>query len=266
MKTLTIALAQVELEFAEPEKNSLKAKMMIEEASQRGADLILLPELWASGFDLPNCGKYASQLHEGWFAWMRDAAVECQIAVGGSLIEEDQGKFYNTFVFIDSDGNTLGSYRKIHLFQPLGEKDYFTPGNELVSFDFGPTRIGLAICYDLRFPELFRAYAASGVELILLTAEWPEKRIGQWSLLLQARAIENQCYISGVNKTGLSQGFPLGGSSVVVGPMGNNIAQGSNNDELVITEIDLDKVSRIRSWMPVLKDRRADLYKLFFKK
>ena len=264
MKNLSIALAQAELEFGNPEKNSLKAKKMIEEASVRGADIVLLPELWASGYDLPNCEKYASSLGEGWFAWMQEAAVDCKTAVGGSLIEEDQGKFYNTFVVYDGKGTVLGFYRKIHLFQQLGEKDYFKPGSELVSFEFGSTRIGLATCYDLRFPEMFRAYAAAGVELILITAEWPERRIRHWSLLLQARAIENQCYFSGVNKTGLSQGVKFGGCSAVVGPMGELITQGSKNEDLLIGKIDLDEVTKIRRWMPVLKDRRVDLYQKFY--
>jgi len=211
IKNLRIALAQAEFEFGNPDKNSLKANNMIEEASRRGADLVLLPELWSSGYDLPDRESYASQLGEGWFAWMGEAAVKNQIAVGGSLIEEDQGNFYNTFAFYNSSGKLKGAYRKIHLFQLLREKDYFSPGSELVSFDFGPAKVGLATCYDLRFPELFRAYAASGVQLMLLPAEWPDKRIEHWSTLLQARAIENQCYISAVNKAGSSQGEKLGG-------------------------------------------------------
>jgi omega-amidase len=261
---LSIALAQAEFEFGEPEKNFQKASRMIEDAAEKGADMVLLPELWASGYDLANCSEYASPIGEGWFFRVQTTAKENKIALGCSLIEEDQNIFYNTFVFYDSSGALLGSYRKIHLFQMLKEKDYFQAGNELVSFDFNSVKIGLANCYDLRFPELFRAYAVAGVELMLITAEWPEKRVNHWSLLLQARAIENQCFVAGVNKVGQSQGARLGGYSAVVNPMGEYLVQGKEEEVLLLSEINLEEVKKIRRWMPVLQDRKPELYQKFF--
>jgi len=261
--TISIALAQAELELGKPKKNSEKAKKMIAEAAQHGADMVLLPELWSSGFDLKNCKTYSSRLGEGWFAWMQTAAADHQLAVGGSLIEEDRGSYYNTFVFYDSKGSLKGAYRKIHLFQLLREKEYLKAGKELVYFEFKSMKIGLATCYDLRFPELFRAYSSAGIELVLISAEWPEKRIRHWDLLLQARAIENQCFIAGVNKAGLSQGERLGGSSSIVNPMGEILITGSETEELLMAEIDPSEVEKIRRWMPVLLDRKAALYQRF---
>jgi omega-amidase len=260
---LTLALAQADFELAQPENNYKKATRMIKEAADKGADLVLLPELWASGYDLPNREKYASSITSGWFARMQSAAVEHRIALGGSLIENDRGLFYNTFIFLDSDGSTLGAYRKIHLFQLLKEEDYFQAGVELVRLEFKSAKIGLATCYDLRFPELFRGYAAAGADLILIPAEWPEKRIQHWNILLQARAIENQCYVAGVNKVGHSQGEKLGGSSAVVGPLGECLVLGGDEEALLFAEIDLDQVKKIRRWMPVLKDSKPSLYKRF---
>jgi predicted amidohydrolase len=262
---LSIALAQADFEFGEPEKNFQKVSQMIIDAAEKGADMVLLPELWASGYDLANCREYASAIGEGWFFRVQSAAKESGIALGCSLIEEDQGEYYNTFVFFDSSGNLLGSYRKIHLFQMLKEKDHFQAGSKLTSFDFNSVKIGLATCYDLRFPELFSAYAAAGVELMLIAAEWPEKRINHWNLLLQARAIENQCFVAAVNKVGESQGTRLGGSSAVVNPMGEYLIQGEEKEALLLASINLKEVDKIRRWMPVLQDRKPALYQKFFR-
>lgn len=261
---LSVALAQAEFEFGEPDKNFQKASQMIIDAAERGADLVLLPELWATGYDLVNCREYASSIGEGWFYSMQSAAKENKIALGCSLMEKDQGEYFNTFVFYDPSGTLLGSYRKIHLFQMLKEQDHFQAGTELTSFDFNSVKIGLATCYDLRFPELFRAYAIAGVELMLIVAEWPAKRINHWNLLLQARAIENQYFVGAVNKVGESQGARIGGSSAVVNPMGEYLVQGEEKEALLMAEINLKEVDKIRRWMPVLKDRKPDLYQKFF--
>ncbi len=261
---ISIALAQAEFILGAPESNYQKASWNIREAAASGADLVLLPELWASGYDLENCDKYGTDLKSGMFLQMQMAAKDHKIAVGCSLIEGDQGDYYNTFVFYDSSGTLLGSYRKIHLFEKLKEKDYFRPGTQIVSFMNKSAKIGLATCYDLRFPEIFRAYAAAGVELILITAEWPKKRIEHWSLLLQTRAIENQLFVAAVNKVGKSQGAALGGCSAIVSPMGDFLVQGTDLEALLSAEIDLKEVGKIRRWMPVLNDRKPELYQKFF--
>ncbi len=257
---ISIALAQLDLKWGEPEGNFIKSQKAVYQAAQQGAEIVLLPELWASGFDLDQTKIYASPLDEGWFKRMRALAVENEIALGGSLIEENQGKYYNTFVLYDKDGNLIGSYRKIHLFQKLQEHIHFVGGNQVVVVDSPWGKFGLAICYDLRFPEVFRSCAVQGAELILLVAEWPKRRIEHWKILLQARAIENQCFIAAVNKVGTSMGVALGGKSAVVNPMGELLVLGGENEQLLQTEIDLGKVSETRHWMPVFEDRRPDVY------
>ena len=260
MTDLSIALAQSDFVIGNPEQNLLKATDLIAQASRTGSDLVVLPELWASGYDLPNRENYGSAIDQGWFKRMSEAADEHSIAVGGSLIERDQESYYNTFCVFDAFGNLLGAYRKIHLFQLLKEEDYFKPGIQLVTLELNRVKIGLATCYDLRFPELFRAYSTAGVELILVSAEWPARRIAHWDLLLQARAIENQCFLAAVNKTGESQGENLGGRSAVIGPMGEVLAQAGIQTQILYGEIDLDNLKKIRRWMPVLEDRKPDLY------
>ena len=257
---ISISLAQLDLKLGDPENNILKAQEAVIQASKQGAEIVLLPELWASGFDLDHAREYASSLNEGWFARMRSLAVDFGIGVGGSMIEEDQGELYNSFVLYDKTGNLLGSYRKIHLFQKLQEHIHFKGGEKVLVVDSPWGKIGLAICYDLRFPEIFRTCAVEGAELILLVAEWPRRRIEHWKILLQARAIENQCFIAAVNKAGTSQGAVLGGNSAVVNPMGKFLTLGGENEELLQAAFDLDEVSKIREWMPVFDDRKPGIY------
>jgi len=258
--SISIALAQLDLKQGIPHENLQKVQKVVRKTAEQGADLVLLPELWASGFDLERSSEYASVLNEGWFARMRELASENAIGVGGSLIEEDQGEYFNTFAIYGGDGKFLGSYRKIHLFQKLDEHLHFSGGKRIVVLDSPWGRIGLAICYDLRFPEIFRSCAVNGAELILLVAEWPLRRIEDWKILLQARAIENQCYIAAVNKVGTSEGAALGGTSAVINPRGEIMIQGSEKEELLHTDFSLVEVSKIRDWMPVLEDRRPGIY------
>ena len=257
---IPIALAQLDLKSADLEGNYLKVFDKVKEAAEMGAEIVLLPELWSSGFDLEQTQKYASPIGEGWFKKMGDLAVENHIAVGGSLIEDNKGHYFNTFVLYQNNGDLLGSYRKIHLFQMLQEDIHFEGGKNITVIDSSWGKIGLTICYDLRFPEIFRSCAVQGAELILLVAEWPRRRIEHWKVLLQARAIENQCYIAAVNKVGTSQGAILGGNSAIINPMGEFLVLGGEGEDLLLAEINLDEVSRIRNWMPVFEDRRPDIY------
>jgi len=258
--TFRVALAQMALKFGDLVGNDQKAENAVKKAVENKADIVLLPELWASGFDLAQTEKYASNLAGGWFGRMSELAVHYEIALGGSLIEEYQGDYFNTFALYNNNGDLLGSYRKIHLFQMLQENVHFNQGKEIKVFDSAWGSLGMAICYDLRFPEIFRSIAVKGAKLILLVAEWPERRIEHWKILLQARAIENQCFIVAVNKTGTSQGAKLGGCSAVVNPMGKFLVLGDENEEVLVADIELEEVNKIRRWMPIFDDRSPDVY------
>ena len=262
-RNITIALAQMNLTPGQPDLNYEVVKQYAEMAAAKGADLVLLPELWASGYDLENCLSYATSIQEGSFKKMSLLAAKLEITLGGSLIESDQGSFYNTFALFDHEGELITKYRKIHLFQPLEEERYFMGGEQLVMADTPWGSIGLATCFDLRFPEMFRAYAVKGVELILLVAEWPLRRISHWHQLLKARAIENQCFIAAVNKVGISNGEPLGGGSLIVNPMGEELSSGAEVEDVIIATVNLDEVRKTRKWMPVVEKRKPDVYQNF---
>lgn len=258
--TLTVSLAQIAFEFGDPEENLERVKQWLPRAQEAGADLLLFPELWASGFDLKDSERYASPLGEGVFREMSDLARQYGMAIGGSNLERDEGKIYNTFTLHDQDGSLLTYYRKIHLFRLLEEERWLAAGEEMVKVDTRWGAMGLSTCYDLRFPEIFRAYALAGVKLILLVAEWPEKRIHHWWKLLQARAIENQVFIAAVNKVGVSQGEVLGGHSAVLDPWGEPVVSAENGEHLLTAEIDLERVEKARAWIPILGDRNPGAY------
>jgi omega-amidase len=257
---ITISLAQMSLKFGDEKYNFEHAAELIDQAAANKSDLVLLPELWASGYDLPNWREYATPLGEGIFKKLKDIAKKNSIVVGSSLLELQNNSAYNTFVLIGKNGETLAIYRKIHRFRLLNEEKWLNAGDDLGFADTPWGLVGLSICYDLRFPEMFRIYAKAGVKLILIVAEWPERRVSHWIKLIQARAIENQLFIAGVNKVGESSGVKLGGRSTIVDPWGNPLIEGGDEEFLYTVTINMEEVDKVRSHIPVFRDRRPDVY------
>jgi predicted amidohydrolase len=225
--------------------------------SQHGADLVLLPELWPQGgFAYDRWEALAEPLDGPTVTAMSALARSLGITLHmGSIVERDQGaSLHNTSVLLGRDGEVQATYRKIHLFGfGEGEPKLMTPGTEVVVRD----GLGLATCYDLRFPELFRALLDAGAEVVLLPAAWPGKRVAHWRLLARARAVENQCYVVACNTAGTHSGVTMGGMSVVVDPWGEAIAEaGPDLEAVVAADLDLDALRHTRESFPVLADRR----------
>jgi len=223
---------------------------------QEGADLVVLPELWAQGgFAYDRWEDEAQPLDGAVVGALRDAARAVGALVHmGSLVErDDTGRLFNTSVLLGRDGRVLASYRKIHLFGfGEGEPKMMTPGDSLVVHD----GLGLATCYDLRFPELFRGLLGAGAEVVLLPAAWPAKRVAHWRLLAQARAVENQTYVVAGNTGGTHSGVAMGGGSLVVDPRGSVLAEAGTDEEVLVVTLDRELVGRTRASFPVLADRR----------
>ncbi|MCX7841165.1 MAG: carbon-nitrogen family hydrolase [Anaerolineae bacterium] len=257
---LTLALAQIDLALGDATRNLNTVRTYLAHARARGADVIVLPELWSSAYDLEHATMHASVLDQGMFATLADLAREYRIAMVGSLLEARNGKIYNTATFHNARGNRVGTYRKLHLVPMLDEDKYLAAGDDAEVFEVPFGKCALAICYDLRFPELWRHYALSGARLVFLPAEWPQKRIAHWRALLPARAIENQIFIVACNRVGTSKGETFGGNSMVVDPWGEIIVQGDEQEGLLIAQIDLDVVDKVRARVPVFRDRRAEVY------
>jgi predicted amidohydrolase len=176
------------------------------------------------------------------------------------MLEARAGRFYNCFALYGPDGVLCGAYRKVHLFRLMDEEKYLAPGEECVNLDLPWGRTGLAICYDLRFPELFRTYALAGARLMLIPAEWPHPRREHWRTLLRARAIENQCFVAACNRIGATGASTFFGASTVIDPWGETLVEAGEIETLLTVTIDTDLVESVRRRIPVFEDRRADLY------
>ncbi len=228
--------------------------------------LVVLPELWApTGFGYQQWEERAESVDGPVASTMSALAKECGVLLhAGSIIERlaspgPEGKHLaNTSLVFGPDGGLVAVYRKIHRFGfGTGEPRLMEAGEDLVSLAL-PTghRAGLSTCYDLRFPELYRRQLDAGAEVFVVPAAWPLPRVGAWSLLGRARAIENQCFLLACNTAGTHAGTPMGGRSQVVSPMGEVLAEGGADEEILTVEIDLDEVARARDAFPVLADRR----------
>lgn len=224
-----------------------------------GDDLIILPELWNIGFF--NYSEYQSASEdingETASAISRRAKELSAYVYSGSFVENRNGKYYNTSILFDREGCNVMVYRKIHLFSyKCQEPEILTSGKDIsvVSTEFG--RVGLATCYDLRFPELFRKMVVEhNAEFFLVTSAWPFPRIEAWNALNQVRALENTCYMISCNAVGVDHGIRFAGHSQIVDPWGYVIASSGYEETIVRAEIPSGNVSRIRKEFPVLEDR-----------
>jgi predicted amidohydrolase len=235
---------------------------MTEEAKRQGSDAVIFPELWSTGYDLTRASRYASSLTSGLFADLSALAARTAIHVLGSTLSLlGENKFGNTLTVFSPTGALLANYSKIHLFRLMDEHLHLTAGDKPVLVDLPFGRAGLAICYDLRFPELFRGYALAGADMIFLPSEWPHPRLSHWQTLVRARAIENQLFMVAVNRVGRDPGNEFFGHSMVVDPWGEVLAEGGEGEELITVEVDQAKVQEARRKIPVLQDRRPDVYR-----
>jgi len=257
---LTIALAQMDVPQGCPDRNLARAREFAAQAREADADLLLLPELWLHGYDLERAETWATPLGEGGFAEMASMAREFQIHLAGSILERHEDGVSNTAVLYAPGGELLGSYRKMHLFRLMQEHHYLTPGTHatLCRTPWGPT--GLGICYDLRFPELFRTMALAGAKLFLIPAQWPVKRLEAWLLLARARAAENELIVAACNRVGRNENVSFPGRSIVVDPWGNTIVEADDQERLLVATADLREIEKARRYLTVYKDRRPAAY------
>jgi len=258
---MTIALAQMPVARGEVRTNIEVASRCVREAAERGAELVLLPELWSTGYDLARSSAYAHITRTEVLPAMSALARALGVFIAGSvLLDDGDERVFNSGLVIGPSGTTVGRYDKLHLFGLMEEDRYLTPGGEMAMASLAACDAGLAICYDLRFPELFLAYALAGASLILLPAEWPAVRHEHWRTLVRARAIENAYYVAACNCAGTSGPTLFGGHSILVDPWGKVVLEGGAGDELLIGTIALERVHAARSTMPALADRRPDVY------
>jgi predicted amidohydrolase len=265
MAALTISLVQMDCRVGEPEFNFAQAANDVAEAARRGSQLVLLPELWSTAYALDRAPELASPLANspedgGWFGRFAALARAHRVWLAGSLLEARGGRYYNCLALYGPDGVLQAAYRKAHLFRLMSEEQYLAPGDETVLVDAPWGKTGLAICYDLRFPEIFRRYALDGTRLLLLPAEWPHPRREHWRTLLRARAIENQCFVAACNRIGTTGSNTFFGASALIDPWGETLVEGGEAPMVLTATIDLDQVDSVRRRIPIFADRRPELY------
>jgi predicted amidohydrolase len=263
-KSFLCACVQFDVRRGDVARNRSAAVAGLRQAAAQGARLAVLPELWTTSF-VPEVGD--GLLAESLAAEQEviDLSGELGLVIVGGGIEREGSATYNRALVIDS-GAVLGRYRKVHLFSVNAEQRTMTAGDRPLIADTSVGRIGVVICYDLRFPELVRYYFYRHVEILVVTAQWPEARATHWRTLLRARAIENEMFVVGCNRTGHETSlkndellvFP--GNSRIVDPMGEPLTTGTGDDGPVLAEIEKRKIQAMRRLLPLLKDRRPQVY------
>jgi len=254
-----IALAQVGAVWEDPTATLENVHPLIETAARQGARLICFPEQFATGWD-PQSIRHAQSWDGEVPATLSAYAREYRIAILGSLRLEDEARVYNTAFIVGPGGERVAEYRKIHLFSPLEEGRHYHEGNNIHVCSVGDMAFGIAICYDLRFPPLFRMYMEAGAECVLVPAAWPASRIDAWELFIRSRALENQMYVAGINTTGTTPVGHYNGNSLVAGPYGKIIARGPESARLIFADLDPGVVHEARRTFPVQEDRRPAVY------
>lgn len=246
----------------DPARSLEKAETFIRHAAASGAEIICFPEQFATGWD-PHSSRHVMDRGSGIVPSLQQYARDAGITVIGSFREQFAPFPRNTAAVIGKNGEILASYAKIHLFSPAGENTAFSPGTDLAVFRCGPLTCGIAICYDLRFPEVFSAYAARGVQAVFVPAAWPASRLRHWELFIQARAAENQMYVVGVNTTGKNPVDTYAGASMTADPQGTIISRANDAEQLVFVDIDPDASDAARTSFPVRNDRKDPIYRTF---
>ncbi|TRZ45835.1 amidohydrolase [Robertkochia solimangrovi] len=249
---LKTALVQADLVWEAPAQNRIRFESQIRKVlSNEQADLVILPEMFSTGFTM-DAAAVAEGMDDDTVNWMMRLARELDIAICGSLVINEDNRFYNRFMFVYPEGNYL-FYDKRHCFTLAGEDKSYTPGTERVVVSYKGWRIFPQICYDLRFPVWSRNNL--DYDLAIYVANWPEMRIGAWSALLKARAIENMSYVIGVNRVGKDgNGYPYTGASSAYDPLGYQLCY-SETEEILIAELSRSAMIEIRDKLGFLKDQ-----------
>lgn len=248
---MKIGLLQYNSSWEDKEANKRKILEMLVGIEE--VELLIFPEMSLTGFSMEP-EKIGEGIGGPSFRFFSELSVDKKSNVIAGIVEKRKERFYNTLIHVNPDGKLVKLYRKIHPFSYSGEEKYYRAGVRPAISKIRKWKIGLTICYDLRFPELFRKYGKKQVQLIVNIANWPDTRIQHWRTLLKARAIENQCYIVAVNRVGDDPKLHYIGFSSVFDPMGEEIVSVENEERVIIVDLDKKYVNEIREKFPFLND------------
>ena len=260
---MRIAAAQIRCQPGNLAANMRRIRQMAERAKADGVQWVLLPEMSDLGYVMEVIKSQACSWEEGAVPELRSIAQQLGLGIICGVSERDGDAIFNSQVVIDSRGSIISRYRKTHLFavKPVEEEKFIAPGVTLSCAFLGDVRAGLSICYDLRFPELYRALISAYLpDVFLLSSAWPAARVEHLRILATARAIENQSYFVVANRVGTDERAKFGGSSMIIDPSGVIIACAANDEEQLLQgDISPERIAEVRGRMPVLEHKRTDL-------
>jgi predicted amidohydrolase len=252
---MKVAAIQHDIAWEQPAETRERVRPMIAEAAAQGAGLIVLSEMYATGFSM-NPDRIAEDEGGPNERFLCDQATAHGVHVAASIAQRGRdGKYRNNAVVAAPDGSVAGRYAKIHPFSYAGEHERYAAGDRFCTVRIGDLRVSLFVCYDLRFADEFWALAGD-TDLFVVPANWPQPRHEHWRALLAARAIENQAYVLGVNRVGPAKDLPHAGGSTLIDPLGARLFEGGPDEAVLVGEADPKIVSEIRTKFPFLADRR----------
>ena len=249
---MKIGLVQYDPVWEDKEKNKEKIKNLLI-SNFKHPDVLIFPEMSLTGFSMKS-KQLSESLEDESFKFFSGIAFQNKVHVFAGIIEKEREFFFNSLIHIDDSGKLINKYRKIHPFSYSTEDKNYSRGNNTVVTKIGEWKIGLSICYDLRFPELYRHYGKDRTDLIINIANWPVDRIEHWHTLLKARAIENQCYIAGVNRVGDDPKLNYNGFSSVFDPIGEELTNVEKLEKIITIDISRHRVEEVRTKFPFLND------------
>ncbi|MFA5699904.1 MAG: carbon-nitrogen family hydrolase [Desulfuromonas sp.] len=255
---VTAGVVQFNIKLGDIDTNIDTAVAGLRRLATQDVKLAVLPEMWSCGYDYRNLAQLAQETPRI-LTLLENLSTELGMVIVGSLPEKDGNAMYNTLYVVDK-GSTVAYYRKLHMFSTMGEDRFLSPGDRACVVPTSAGRLGLAICYDLRFPELFRKMALEGAEILCIPAEWPKPRQEHWRTLLRARAIENQMFVAAANCCGVQGKLDFFGMSMLISARGEVLAEaGETNTELVAT-FSYEEMLKYRSQIRCFRDRRPEIY------
>jgi predicted amidohydrolase len=254
---MTICAVQLDVAWEDPARNHARVRELLAKAALEPDSLVVLPELFACGFSM-NVDRVGEDHPRPTEALLREIAHMNRVYVIGGVASRTNDRVKNEAVVANPDGEVVARYAKLHPFSPGGESAAYTRGDDVVQFDCQEFRVAPFICYDLRFPEIFRRATRRGANLFAVIANWPSVRIEHWLTLLRARAIENQAYVIGVNRCGSDPNLTYPGRSIVFDPLGSVLADAQDGEKTLVAAIDVHNVSDFRAKLPFLHDIRPE--------
>jgi predicted amidohydrolase len=241
--------------------NLKTAMSYIDEAGNNGVEIVCFPEMFNTGLVFKTIKKFAETESGETLGLLCSIAKRKKIAIiAGSIPIKEKSYIYNAAYVINKKGKIIGNYKKIHTFSPIGEHKHIKSGSKINIFTLGKLKVGLMICYDIRFPELARNLALKGANILFVPAQFPNPRSEHWKILLKARAIENQVYVAGVNRVGADESRSYFGYSMILDPWGNILSKAGEEPTIIYADIDQNEIRKTRKVIPCFKDRRCDVY------